>query len=300
MLDITLIGTGGTMPRKDRFLASCLLNVNGHSVLIDCGEGTQVSFKICGRKMKPIDMICFTHFHADHITGLPGLLLTMGNEGRTEPVTIVGPVGLTKTVRDICVAAPNLPFTLCFRELTELKPFVSGALTVTPFRAKHSIPCIGYTLELPHRGKFDIAKAQKNNVPMKIWSILQKEDTVCFEGNIFTSDMVLGAPRKSIKLTYCTDSRPTEAIWSAAKNADLLICEGMYSDDSKLPLAKEKGHMLFSEAARLAKSAGVQKLWLTHFSPSLDDPQSGLALAQEIFSDTECGFDGKSITLKFV
>lgn len=297
MLDVTLLGTGGTIPLKNRWLSSCLISVNGHSVLIDCGEGTQIALKIAGHKFKPIDTICITHFHADHISGLSGLLLTMGNEGRISPVKIYGPVGLKKIISALCVIVPVLPFELEVHELRELKDFRSDKLTVTPFQAEHSVNCIGYSFYLPHNRKFEPEKAQKNHVPVRLWSVLQKGQTAELDGKFYTPDMVLGAERQGIKLTYCTDSRPTETIRNAAENADLLICEGMYDTDDKLPQAREKGHMLFSEAAHLAKSANAQKLVLTHYSPSLEYPENGLENAQKIFPDTECGYDGKKITL---
>ncbi len=287
------------MPLKRRFLSSCMLSVNGYSILTDCGEGTQVALKTAGKKCGPIDMICITHFHADHISGLAGLLLTMSNEGRTEPVHIIGPVSLEYVVRSLCVVAPNLPFALRFTEVRDSSPIFCKELKITPFPVLHSIDCIGYTFELAHKGKFDVMKAKKNEVPLPIWSALQKNDTVFFNGKAYTSDMVLGKERKGIKVTYCTDARPGKSIKQNAANADLFICEGMYAEDDKITKAVKKGHMLFSEAAALAKEANVTRLWLTHFSPSLEDPESKIQNAKAVFPDAECGYDGKNIDLKF-
>ena len=299
MLNATLLGTGGTIPLKNRWLSSCLISVNGHSVLVDCGEGTQIALKIAGHKFKPIDTICITHFHADHISGLPGLLLTMGNEGRTEPVKIFGPVGLKNIVNALCVIVPVLSFALEVHELKERKEFHSDKLIITPFQAEHSVDCIGYSFYLPHDRKFEPDKARNNQVPIKLWSTLQKGQTAELDGTIYTPDMVLGAERRGIKLTYCTDSRPTEGIKAAAQKSDLFICEGMYDTDDKLPQAKEKGHMLFSEAARLAKAAKAERLIFTHYSPSLDEPENGLENARKIFPNTECGYDGQKIALSY-
>ena len=98
MIDVALLGTGGMMPMPERFLSSMLLRINGRLILVDCGEGTQVTLKMLGWGFKAIDTICFTHYHADHISGLPGMLLTIGNSGRTEPVKLIGPPGLKKVV----------------------------------------------------------------------------------------------------------------------------------------------------------------------------------------------------------
>ena len=301
MLDVTLLGTGGTMPLKNRWLSSCLITANGHSILIDCGEGTQIALKKTSNKFKPIDTICFTHFHADHISGLPGFFLSMGNEGRTEPVTLIGVKGLEYVVKSLCVIAPELPFELKFIEIDSenTKPVKIGDFIITPFKAQHSAECVGYTFELPRNGKFDVEKAKANNVPMKLWSALQKSDKAELDGIVYTSDMVLGEKRKGLKLTYCTDSRPTDIIECNARKSDLFIREGMFGDDEKLKRAIEAKHMLFSEAALIAKKAEVKQMWLTHFSPSLDEPEEYIDNARKIFKNTECGFDGKTMTLYF-
>ena len=121
MLDICLLGTGGMMPLPYRWLTSMMARCDGSSLLIDCGEGTQVALKEKGWSPKPIDVICFTHYHADHISGLPGLLLTMGNAERTEPLTLIGPKGLERVVGALRTIAPELPFQLKFIELTEAR-----------------------------------------------------------------------------------------------------------------------------------------------------------------------------------
>ena len=300
MIRVTLLGTGGTMPLKNRWLSSCLLSVFGHSVLIDCGEGTQIALKWAGQKSKPIDVICFTHFHADHISGLPGFLLTMSNEGRTEPLTMIGPVGLETIVRALCLIAPNLTFDIRFIEIPSDGTVIqSEPLTITPFRVRHGVPCLGYCFELKRVGKFDKEKALKNEVPLKVWSKLQHQDSVIYNGVVYTSDMVLGAPRKGLKVTYTTDTRPVKNIAVHAAGSDLLICEGMFAEEDKLERAIETGHMLFSEAAGIASQAQVKKLWLTHYSPSLEYPEEGLSFASAVFPQTECGFDGKTEDLLF-
>lgn len=299
MLDVTLLGCGGMMPLKNRWLTSCLLHCEGRSVLVDCGEGTQIAMKMIGARFKPIDLICFTHYHADHISGLPGLLLSMGNEGREEPVTFAGPKGLEQIVRSLCVIAPNLPFEMQFMELNEIHSFSSGALTVTPFHAQHSIECFGYRFDLPRKGKFNPEKAKQNEVPMVLWGPLRKNGEMDYEGKHYTYDMVSDGERKGIRLVYCTDSRPTETIVKNAVNADLFICEGLYDDPAKLTKVRKAGHMLYREAAEMARKADVRQLWLTHFSPALKEPEAGIDAARSVFSATECGYDGKSICLRF-
>ncbi len=301
MLDICLLGTGGTLPLMNRWLTSLMVRYKGHAVLIDCGEGTQIAAQRAGVTLKPVDKILFTHLHADHISGLPGLLLTMGNQGRTEELSIVGPVGTERAVNALRSIAPNLPFDIRVSELeTEEELMYFLECDIRAFRVNHGVPCYGYSFALPRAGRFDAARARELEVPLPFWHRLQKGETIEHEGTIYTPEMVLGAPRRGLKLTYCTDTRPTPSIAAAAADSDLFICEGMYGEDEMLPKALENRHMLFSEAARLAADAGgVRELWLTHYSPSLPNPKAFREVARAIFPNTFTPRDGWTKTLVF-
>lgn len=268
--------------------------------MIDCGEGTQVAIKEKGWSFKPIDVICFTHYHGDHISGLPGLLLTMGNADRTEPLTLVGPRGLERVVSALRVIAPELPFEIKFIEITKPEEVLElNGYRITAFRVNHNVTCYGYTLEILRQGKFSPDSAREHEIPLKFWNPLQKGQTVEDEGRIYTPDMVLGPPRKGIKLTYTTDTRPTESILRNAKGSDLFICEGMYGEDDKIEKAKGYKHMTFREAATLARDAEVGEMWLTHYSPSLVRPDDYMDTVREIFPKAWPGKDGKSVELNF-
>ena len=300
MLDICLLGCGGMMPLPYRWLTSLMVRFNGSSLLIDCGEGTQVAIREKGWSFKPIDTICFTHYHGDHIGGLPGLLLTMGNSDRTEPLTLIGPPGLEKVVNALRIIAPGLPFPIIFKEITEPEQtFELNGYRLKAFKVNHNVTCYGYTMEIDRAGKFDAERAKAAEIPLKLWSRLQKGEIITEEGRTFTPDMVMGPARKGIKLTYCTDTRPTESIVNHAKRSDLFICEGMYGDPEKIPDAKAKKHMMFQEAAKIAAQAEVTELWLTHYSPSLPRPEFYMDEVQKIFSNTHPGKDGKSVELGF-
>ena len=300
MLELCLLGCGGMMPLPNRKLTSLMARYNGSSILIDCGEGTQVAIREQGWSFKPIDVICFTHFHADHISGLPGLLLTLGNAQREEPLLMVGPRGLERVVNSLRVIAPDLPFSIEFRELTEREETVEVCgLHIRAFRVNHNVVCYGYSLEIDRAGKFDPDKAKANRVEMKYWSRLQKGETIELPDRILTGDLVLGPARKGIKCTYTTDTRPTNLIRQNAFRSDLFICEGMYGEPDKQDKAREYKHMTFREAASIARDAQVGKLWLTHYSPSLVRPEDYLKDARKIFPETWLGKDGKTTELHF-
>lgn len=300
MLDVCLLGTAGMMPQPHRWLTALMTRYNGNSLLIDCGEGTQIAMKEAGLSPNPIEVICFTHYHADHISGLPGLLLSMGNSDRREPVTMIGPKGLERVVNSLRVIAPELPFEIKFIELSEPEQTIEIAgYVLHAYRVQHNVTCYGYSIEIPRKGKFDVEAAKAYNLPVQMWNPLQKGNTVTWEGKTYTPDMVMGKARKGIKLAYCTDTRPVERIVKYAKDADLFICEGMYAEPDKLQKAKQYKHMTFYEAAELAKQAGVKEMWLTHFSPSLVGAKSYMKQVREIFPDAYLGEDGKTVELDF-
>ena len=300
MLDVCLLGCGGMMPLPRRWLTSLMTRYNGSSLLIDCGEGTQIAIKEKGWVFKPIDVICFTHYHGDHISGLPGLLLTMGNADRTEPLTLIGPRGLERVVSALRVIAPELPFPIRYIELREpVETIDICGYHITAFRVNHNVICYGYTLEIHRSGKFEVERAKEQGIPLKLWSRLQKGETVEQDGVLYRPEMVMGPPRKGIKLTYCTDTRPHPAIVEYAREADLLICEGMYGEAEKAAKAKEYKHMTFQEAARMAKEAQARELWLTHYSPSLIHPEEYMEEVRRVFPNACAGHDRKSCELQF-
>ncbi len=300
MLDVCLLGTAGMMPLPHRWLTAMLTRYNGCSLLIDCGEGTQIAMKEQGLSFKPVDVICFTHYHADHISGLPGFLLTMGNAERTGPLDMIGPKGLARVVGALRTIAPELPFEIRYHELTEPAEDISlSGYQIHAFRVNHNVPCYGYSLSIPRKGKFDVARANGQQIPKRLWNRLQHGHTIEEDGRVYTPDMVLGPPRKGIKVTYCTDSRPTEGIVKAAQGSDLFICEGMYAEKEKQEKARQYKHMTFYEAAKLAKDAAVKELWLTHFSPSLVGAESYMPQVRQIFGASSLGFDGRAVELDF-
>ena len=301
MLDVCLLGTGGTVPLPERWLTSLLVRWEGKELLIDCGEGTQIAMHAHGFSCRHINTILLTHFHADHISGLPGMLLSIGNAERTEPVLLIGPKGLEHVVRSLLVIAPGLPFELQFLEIdgSEQEMTING-MHIKAFHVNHNVVCYGYTVSIDRAGRFDADRAKALEIPLRFWNPLQKGNTCTDDaGHIYTPDMVLGNGRKGLKVTYTTDTRPAKSIADNAAGSDLFICEGMYGEPEKLAQAKDKKHMTFYEAAELAAKAGVKELWLTHYSPSLTDPREFMGRVREIFPGSRAGKDGKTVVLNY-
>ena len=300
MLDLCLLGTGGMMPLPYRWLTSLMLRYNGSSLLIDCGEGTQIAIRDKGWSFRPIDIICITHFHGDHISGLPGILLAMSNSDRTEPLTMIGPKGLERVVKALRVIAPELPFEIKFIELTEPQQQIClHGYVIDAFKVNHRVTCYGYSISIERAGMFEVDKAKQNDVLMRFWSRLQKGETIESDGRVYFPELVLGPARKGLKVTYTTDTRPTDSIVRNAKNSDLFICEGMYGEKGDVNNAVKYKHMTFEEAGRLAKQAGVKELWLTHYSPALNRPEQYIEDVRQIFQNSYPGKDKKSLELNF-
>ena len=305
MLTITLLGTAATMPLPDRALSAAFAECGGHAALFDCGEGTQAAARRAGVNLMRMDVLCLTHYHGDHIFGLPGLLQTLGCQERTRPLTILGPKGLAEVWAAMRALTGPLPYPVQLKEaadpflLETMAPGWPAGVRLVPFRTKHRVPSVGYRLELPRAGKFDPAKARALGVPVQQWKLLQRGESVQVGECAVSPAQVLGAPRRGLSVVFSGDTTPCAALEQAAQGTDLLICDATYGLPEQEPQAKQWGHSTFGQSAALAARAGAQRLWLTHYSPMITDPEEYLPLAQEIFPAAECGFDGKRITLQF-
>ncbi|GFN35156.1 ribonuclease Z [Tepidimicrobium xylanilyticum] len=317
MLDLALLGTGGSMPIPERFLSSLLIKYKGSKILVDCGEGTQVSLRLLKWGFKSIDMILITHWHGDHILGLPGLLTTIGNSGRRAPMMIIGPQGIKKIIEGLLASLSYLPYSIHLVEVSEISIVVSfnkhgleikeadessqsyGDLIISTLELDHSSPCIGYSFYVPRRPKFNPEKAISNGVPKNLWKRLQQGETVIYEGMTIKPSMVLDDNREGIKLSFITDTRPIDTIPDFIEGSQLFICEGTYGDEQDRERAIKNKHMLFSEAARLAYEGKVKELLLTHFSPVMEEPEKHIENARRVFPQTTIGYDRLTIQLNY-
>ena len=278
-MDITLLGTGGMLPLKDRFLTSCYVEHNGKAVLIDCGEGTQVAIAKHDLKLSRIEMLLITHSHADHVTGLPGLLLSLGNTDRQSPLPIYLPASAENAVRGLLQVCGRLPYPVLFRQLP--------------------VPCLGYRIELRKKPEFQPEQAKALDIPVQFWKRLHSGEHVTLpDGREILPAQVTGAARPPVRIVYTTDTLPIPQIADLAAGADLFVCEGMWGDPDRKENLNSKRHMLMQDACRLAAQAQAKRLWLTHYSPAEKDPAQYLKTLQSICPAVTVSRDGERITLR--
>jgi ribonuclease Z len=300
LIDICTLGTCGMMPLPGRWLSCVLLRCGATLTLFDCGEGTQVPWKTLGWGFRQLGAICLTHMHADHVAGLPGVLFMVAHAGRTEPLTIYGPLGTAYVIEGLRRIAPDLPFPIHIQELKGGERFMlPGNLQASCASAVHGVPCLAYRAELARRPAFQADKAKELGLPVQLWSPLQHGKAVTFNEQTIQPEQVLGEPRRGISMAYITDTRPTAALSTLAHDVDLLVCESMYDDLQDLPLAKANAHMVAQESAGIAKEAGAHQLLLTHFSPKINDPTIAEKMARRVFPNTRAARDGTVITLDY-
>lgn len=316
MVDVCLLGCGGSMPTPYRNLSATLISFKGRKILVDCGEGTQVSMKQVGWGFKNIDIICLTHSHGDHTIGLPGLLSTIGNAGRVEPLTIIGPEGIGRIVNGLRVVAEYLPYEIKVIENPEALNISlynsgmiieeriehkrnKGQIEMKTLQVEHSAPCLAYSFYFKRGRKFNVEKAMENNVPKVLWSSLQREENILYQGKEYRAELVLGAERKGIKISIVTDTRPLKVIPKFIFESDLFVCEGTYGDDEDKDKAVKYKHMTFREGAVLANEGKAKQLLLTHFSPAMMNPNMFLENAKEVFENVVIGEDRIILNLNF-
>ena len=300
MIDVLLLGTGAMVPLPERWLSSLLVRAGGSLILFDCGEGTQTIWRRFGWGFKRLAAICLTHQHADHVAGLPGLLHTVANAGRTAPLDIFGPHGIAAVVRGLRVIAPELPYAVRVHELASGAEFTLPAgLIGRTVAGVHRVPVLAYRIERPRARAFDPDRARQAGLPKSRWSAVQRGQSIVLDGRVIGPEDVLGPHRRGVAFAFVTDTRPLPDHAALARGVDLLVCEGTYGPSEKLATAIQNGHMTFAEAATIARDAGAGELWLTHFGTGLTDPAEFLYEATSVFLHTKVGLTGLAASLTF-
>lgn len=306
MLDIHLLGTAATMPLPGRALSAAALTCSGRAILFDCGEGTQLALHESPVSPVRIDLICLTHYHGDHYFGLPGLLQTMGTLNRTEPLWITGPDGLEEALQPVLAMAEEQPFPIHLLPMPEKGLMLHSLCTrwpeeamLTAFPTQHRIVSQGYRFDLGRKRRFHAARAEALDIPRPMWRMLQNGQDIAIDGCTVTPDMVCGPARRGLRCVFTGDTMACDAVLQAAQEADLLIMDATYAEDTHADKALLYGHSTFSQTAALAEQAGVKRLWLTHYSAMIKEPEAFLPLAQAHFPAALCGRDGLHLTLNF-
>jgi len=305
-MEAFILGCGGMMPLPYRHLTSVLLRREGDLFLFDCGEGTQVSLRRLNLKWKKIDAIFISHTHADHVTGLPGILMLNAQVDRTEPLYIYGPPKIkeyVETSRKVLDMYINYPIVV--KEIESPCVVHSGKdFYIRAFPLDHTKICVGYTLEeLDRPGEFNPDKARKLGVPVgPLWAQLQNGFEVqAADGTTVKPEQVLGEKRSGRKFSFVTDTLYKASIADEVKGSDLLICEGMFEEEL-IDQAKEKKHMTAVQAATIAKDADVRRMCMIHYSPRYTDRELEKLLteAREVWPKAELSRDRMQIDIPYV
>lgn len=299
---VVFLGTGSGKPTPSRGVSSVGLFREGELFLFDCGEGTQMQMAKSSLRPGGLKAIFISHFHGDHVNGLPGLIGSMVLGNREEALTVVGPIGLERwftTLRKLNILWPSFPIRIIEIE----KPGVvykTEDYQVSTDHLKHRITCWGYRFEEFDRpGRFDLEKAKALGIPPgPLFGKLQHGQTITLEdGREIEPEDVLGAARPGLSVAYCCDTVPCKGAARLAENVDLLIHESTYPGGEE-KLAKKRGHSTSADAARCAKNANAKKLALTHFSQKHPQKSIFTQTSRSIFKNLVAAHDLMEIELE--
>ncbi|MFP4115305.1 MAG: ribonuclease Z [Spirochaetota bacterium] len=308
-MEAFVLGTSGTMPLPTRHLTSVLLRREGELFLFDCGEGTQVSMRRLNLKWKKISAIFVSHTHADHVTGLPGMLMLSSQVERDDPLYVIGPPKIRRFVeasRDVLEMYIN--YEIVVKEIADPSRkqvvYQGDGFSVRSIPLSHSRTCVGYVLEEdPRPGLFHPERATEAGVPRgPLWGELQHGSDVTLDsGRVVTPSEVMGEPRRGRKFSYVTDTLPLPSIAPEVADSDLLISEGMFEQELA-ETAHAKRHMTAREAAQIAAEAGgVKQMGLIHYSPRYTerDLKRLLKEAREVFRESFLTRDRQTIPIPY-
>ncbi|MFW5741646.1 MAG: ribonuclease Z [Spirochaetota bacterium] len=308
-MEAFVLGSGGTMPLPSRHLTSILLRREGELFLFDCGEGTQISMRRLNLRWKKISAIFVSHTHADHVTGLPGMLMLSSQVERDDPLYVIGPPRIGQFIEaSLDVLEMYINYEIVVKEIADPRNkqvvYQGDGFSVRSIPLSHSRACVGYVLEEdPRPGLFHPERAQELAVPRgPLWGRLQAGETVTLDdGRTIEPRDVMGSPRRGRKFSYVTDTLPLPAISREVAESDLYVSEGMFEHELR-ETAHSKRHMTAREAAQIAAEAGgIRRMGLIHYSPRYTerDLKRLLVEAREIFPDTFLTRDRQTIPIPY-
>lgn len=296
-MEITFLGTSSMVPTKERNQSTALISYGSEGILIDCGEGTQRQMKITGIKLTKITKILISHWHGDHVLGLPGLIQSLGASDYDKTLEVYGPVGTKKYFQALASAFIfDRKIKMEIYEVKEGRFFENGDFILEALPLEHGIPTLGFCFTEKDKRKIDLKKVRVLGIPEgPLLGKLQDGKTIVFKGNKIKPEQVSDL-EEGKKIAIITDTLPCNNCYKLAKDADLLICESTYS--SKLEMKGEKhNHMTAKQAAQIANKAGVEKLILTHFSARYKNTQEIEEDARDVFDNTICAKDFMKINI---
>lgn len=295
-IEVIAIGTSGSAPTKERGLPSLAIRYNGRIFLMDCGEGTQRQMMVYGLNISRISAIFVTHMHGDHAVGLAGLIRTMALYNRTDPLDIFIPEGYEKNVKAL-LGFDNaiIKYPVNVIGVHSGKVYSNSSISVKAFKLRHSISTYGYVFKENDKLHFMKSKANKLGIKGRMFSEIEKKRRLTVNGHtIKLADITETEKGKSI--VYAVDTRPSQSIINAARDADLLICDSSYVSENA-DLAKSRMHSTAEEAATMAKKAGAKRLLLTHISARYNNVDVHLKESRGIFKNTDVAEDGMKIVV---
>jgi len=304
MISVHTLGTGSGKPTPERNVSCTAVFRQGDVILFDCGEGTQMQITRSQLRPGDIKLICITHFHGDHINGLPGLLGTLQLNQRTEPLTVIGPKGIRSYLSALSkLGVLGIGYKLVVTEVSEPGVVLDmGEYTIAADRLKHRVPCWGYRLSEPDRpGRFNVDQARDLGVPPgPLYGRLQRgEDVTLPDGRIIASNDVVGEPRRGLSVAYCLDTEPCDGAVRLAAGVDLLIHEGTYAPGEER-VAHDRGHSSMIDAAETAVQAGAQRLVVTHVSSKYPRVNGFLKDVRKVMAEADIASDLDVFELGYV
>lgn len=306
-MECVLLGSGGMMPMPGRFLTSVVVRLQGQLYLFDAGEGCQINLKKTKLGIKSLRVVAVSHLHGDHCLGLPGLLMMRAQVPEVGPLTILGPPGIERFIRQLHESLNFfLNYPLSFLEWHEGCPEVAyedDLVRILWGPLKHTTLCLGYRLEEhPRPGKFKTEAAKALGIPYgPLWGKLQRGETVTLDqGDTISPNLVLGPPRPGRKICYAVDTRPNKVLYRLCQDVDLAFLDGMFLPEHHEE-AEAKGHMTADDAARVAARAGARRAVLVHISPRYTEEDMGkfVDAAKKRFGNTEIGSDLQQFTIPY-